>query len=92
MTRAILPDFWFLRRGVCHTRYVCPLLMVLSAWLYRLCGKRVVWTNGDPIMMTEITPKGKKWEAPCLFPKALILLECRFWNSRIGLRIRSRKG
>jgi hypothetical protein len=85
--------------------YVCPLLMTISAILWCLRGKRARWSaarwgicrdrDGGEDFEVEgwITPARiviGHCEAPCLFPRRLIEAECDFWNSRIGLRLRSR--
>lgn len=85
--------------------YVCPLLMTLSAIIHRLRGKRAHWyparwgtyqdsDGGEDFEVTGwISPARVvigHCEADCLFPRRLVEAECDFWNSRIGLRLRSR--
>jgi hypothetical protein len=86
-----LSDLWWLcPRGRRHA-YTCPLLMTLSMWLYRLRAKRARWkmcyySDGSACARALIGHA----EIHCLFPRWLVLAECDFWNSRPGLRIRSR--
>ena len=88
---ARLPDLWWLRPHGLRCAYVCPLLMTLSIWLYRLCGKPARWRlcrYGDGSACARaLLGCG---EIHCLFPRWLILRECDFWNSRPGLRLRCR--
>jgi hypothetical protein len=75
-----------------HTGYVCPILMNLTLVALRLCGRRVLWADSGGVWRLIETKAGLShgWEARCLFPRWMILTECRFWNSRIGILIRAR--
>jgi len=76
--RKPLPDFWWVRKA--HTRYVCPLLMTLSCWIYRARGKNARWySTGERIGSAAIVLIGNG-EAPCLFPRSWIIAECNFRN------------
>jgi hypothetical protein len=80
-----LPDFWWILslKKQPHA-YVCPLLMTISSWLYRLRGKPAYWEASTPARIYH-----GHMEISCLFPRWLVSAECNFWNGRIGLRIRS---
>ena len=99
MIRETLPLFWWLRQRQYDNQphaYVCPLLMTISALIHRLRGKHAYWrparpdTTGDEEWLTLARVVIGHCEARCLFPRWLIEAECDFWNSRIGLRLRSR--
>jgi len=100
-----LPLFWWLQPSRYQNQphaYVCPLLMTLSALLWRVRGKHAVWSAATWGQYTDrdIDEPTPGWisparvvighcEADCLFPRRLIEKECDFWNGRIGVRIRS---
>jgi hypothetical protein len=86
-----LPDLWWARPRGRRCAYVCPLLMTLSIWRYRLRGKRARWAmcrySDGSACARALLGRG---EIDCLFPRWLIEAECDFWNSRPGLRLRAR--
>lgn len=100
----ILPLFWWVRQRSYDNQphaYVCPLLMTLSALIHRLRGKPAHWYAAHWGVYRDEGEDVTGWisparvvighcEADCLFPRRLIEWECAFWNSRIGLRLRSR--
>lgn len=90
-----LPDFWWVtapRFGPnWHPQaYVCPLLMTLSCWLYRLRGKDAHWSdgrkdeNGEWVTIARVLIG--HGEAQCLFPRWMILVECEFRNFGVSRR------
>jgi hypothetical protein len=87
----VLSDFWWLRpKGLRHA-YVCPLLMTLSAWGYRLRGKNARWVRCDYSDGSSCARVCYgHGEIHCLFPRWMVLKECDFWNSRWGCNIRCR--
>lgn len=104
MNQTGLPLFWWLRRRSYNNQpdaYVCPLLITLSALIWRLRGKPArwiaahwgrYWDEGE-LVTGWISPARVvigHCEASCLFPRWLIEAECDFWNSRIGVWLRSR--
>ena len=62
--------------------YVCPLLMKLQSCLLR--QDYHYGCDGWAVL------SGPNSRASCIFPECLILQECRFWNSRIGVWLRSK--
>jgi len=82
--------WWLYPRGRRH-RYVCPLAMTLSILWERLHGKDAHWTwctysDGSACAMAVIG----NGEISCRLPRKWIIRECNFWNSHVGLWIRSR--
>lgn len=62
------------------TPYTCPILLVVQGIV-----KRQSWSYGcDGWRLMG----GKTYEARCIWPRWMILAECRLWNSWIGLRVR----
>lgn len=87
-----LPDLWWLKPRGRRCAYVCPLLMTLSMWICRARGRSARWwlcrySDGSACARALLRDSG---EIGCFFPHGLIERECDFWNSRPGLRIRSR--
>lgn len=96
MMKTQLSDFWWFglkRTDPCWMphHYVCPLLMTVSAWLYRLRGKDARWYPGrrgeapsgppyDTGWITSATVCIGNYEARCLFPRWAIVLECHYRN------------
>lgn len=60
--------------------YTCPLLLTIQGIV-----KRQSWSYGCDGWRLMESPNV---EARCMWPDWLILLECRAWNTHIGLRIR----
>lgn len=90
-----LPVFWWLFKRY-HQRhaYVCPFLMSLSVLAYRLRFQRAYWKPCRYLPGGEILEPARviygRAEILCVFPHWLIRAECNFWNSRLGLVLRSK--
>lgn len=100
--RETLPDLWWVgkrrdRPDWMPHAYVCPLLVTLSMWLYRLRGKNARWYAGrrgeapaGPPYDTEWISSARmcigNWEARILFPRWMILVECHYRNWGLSRR------
>jgi hypothetical protein len=90
------PLFWWLMRSKRHQphAYVCPALMTISILVYRARGKKAYWSICKYASDGRITQPSRALhghaEINCLFPRKMILMECDFWNSRFGLKLRSK--
>ena len=65
-------------------RYVCPLLMVAQGII-----KRQRWRygcNGWSLMQSKYAA------ASCMWPRWVVEVECKFWNSTMGIKLRARMG
>ncbi len=69
-----------------RTAYTCPVLMLFTWALMNLTGKRTRWERSDYGCYRVIVRH--RYEARCVFPTWLILLECRWWNCLPGLLLR----
>lgn len=90
MNKKPLSDFAWIRNGGNGCRYVCPLLMTLSLWVWRLQGKSAHWYQSSDFRGVYFDYGKSRWETPCVFPKRLAIAECSFWNSRAGVWLRVR--
>lgn len=92
-----LPDWWWVKNseGMPH-RYVCPFLVTLSVKKQRMRGKDVFWSAatkneaGDWLSpATAVTKTGVSWgESVGKISDRLSEMECNFWNSAVGTRLR----
>jgi hypothetical protein len=90
-----LPLFWWLTPQKFEHQpigYEHPFLMTLSAILWRLRGRNAHWIAARRSKPTDRACIVGGWssyarvmigaaEAPCVFPRWVILLECAFWRS-----------
>jgi hypothetical protein len=75
-----------------RTAYTCPILMNLTVALLRFSRHPARWKKdcgGVWHVIRRIPGREHGYEARCPFPRRLIHLEWRFWESRPGLRLRS---
>lgn len=93
-----LPLFWWLQGQKYDNQphgYVAPLYVTLYAILQRVKGRDAHW-----IPARKDTEPGS-WRTPARMvvghvecvphtPRWLVIAECDFWNSRIGLELRKR--
>jgi hypothetical protein len=64
--------------------YTCPLLMMLQGWI-----KWQTWCYG---YSGWVLLSGRHSRATCIFPDWMVLYECRFWNSKLGSKLRGVAG
>lgn len=72
-----------------RTAYTCPVLMGVSAAIYRLSRHPARWKDCGGVwrLIRSIPGRSHGYEARCLFPRWAILIEWRFWASRPGLKL-----
>jgi hypothetical protein len=93
-----LPDLWWYGKNRKHPdwqpqHYVCPRLMTLSIWLYRLRGKDAHWQGVKRVEGQDFPPRDTdgsyattamvligNGEASCLFPHWMTSVECAYMN------------
>jgi hypothetical protein len=98
MNRTRLSDFWWVWQADQPHGYVCPLLMTISLWVHRWHGRPATWLSAirlaDGTFLESARVFHGNTEASCVFPRRMTNIECRFWNSRVGLwlRVRIEKG
>ena len=92
-----LPVFWWLRRKRYDNQphaYVCPLIKSLTILWLRIRGVRADWHSAtradDGRWISPARVIRGNCEITIRVPRRLIMAECNFWNSRLGIRLRSR--
>lgn len=69
-------------------QYVCPVLVLAQYSVMRLLPGHPVKITLDGCLV-RVMPAGHGVEAELWWPRSLVELECRFWNSRVGSATRA---